>query len=115
MDVFQEKVGLVAIPVAPSVGEERVGGGGMVGTAVIVSVTGILAGLPCAPVAVTMIVAVYVPAVSPVVLILAVIAPAFVPDVGERVSQVWLSVALQVIVPPPVLETERDWGAGLVP
>ena len=84
-------------------------------TVVMVRVTGILAGLPCAPVAVTMIVAVYVPAVSPVVLILAVIAPAFVPDVGERVSQVWLSVTLQVIVPPPVFETERDWGAGLVP
>ena len=29
VDVFQEKVGLVAIPVAPSVGEERVGGRGV--------------------------------------------------------------------------------------
>lgn len=53
------------------------------------------------------------PAASPAVLTLAVIVPAFVPLVGVSVSHAALSEALQVSVPPPVLDTPIVFAAGL--
>jgi hypothetical protein len=44
-----------------------------------------------------------------------VIVPVPVPEVGETVNQVALSLADQVKVPPPVLLILRVWFAGLPP
>ena len=44
-----------------------------------------------------------------------VIVPAFVPLAGETLSQLALSDAVQLIVPPPVLLTDSVLAAGLAP
>ena len=55
------------------------------------------------------------PATSPAVFTLAAIVPAFVPLVGVSVSQAALSLAAQVSVPLPVLDTPIICAAGLAP
>ena len=44
-----------------------------------------------------------------------VVAEGAVPEVGLTLSQVWLGLAVQLSVPPPVLLIDRDWPAGLLP
>ena len=63
--------------------------------------------LVVAPVAVTVMAAVWVPAVNPVRFTLAVTVPLLVPETGLRVNHVELSEALQVKVPPPTFDTAR--------
>jgi hypothetical protein len=41
--------------------------------------------------------------------------PLLVPEAGLTANQLWLSLALQVSVPPPVLLMLRVWLAGLLP
>ena len=68
-----------------------------------------------APVAITVIVAEYVPRDSPFVLTTALIEPAPVPLAGSSVSHVASSVADQLSVPPPEFVTEIDCAAGSAP
>jgi hypothetical protein len=73
-----------------------------VGAAVTVKVTGTETFV--APVAPSVMVALYVPAVREPVAAVTVIVPVFpVPEAGETVSHEALSLAVQVRVPPPVL------------
>src|SRR5262245_60981562 len=67
----------------------------------MVRVTGIVTGVLVAPVAEIVIVPLYVPAVRPVMLTEAVTVAGAVPEVGLRLSQVALSLALKLSVPPP--------------
>ena len=46
---------------------------------------------------------------------LAVTVPVLVPDAGERVNHPAVSLAVQVSVPPPVLEILNVLGAGVAP
>lgn len=78
-----------------------------------VSVTG--TDTAVAPVALTVMVPLWVPAVSAPVVTVAVTVPLLVPEAGLTVSQLVLSLADQVSVPPPVLLIVSDWGAGLLP
>ena len=71
------------------------------GAAVTVNVTGTVTGV--VPVALRVMVALYVPAVREPVATLAVSVPLPVPEDGLNVSQLALSVADQLSVPPPVL------------
>ena len=57
----------------------------------------------------------YVPAASPERVTLALMVPALVPACGPIVSQLACSFALQVSVPPPVLDTVMVWAAGFAP
>jgi hypothetical protein len=86
---------------------------GGTGAAATVRVTGIV--FDVVPLAVTVIVAFIVPAARPAVLTLAVTAPLPEPDAGLKVSQVALSLADQLRVPPPVLLMLSTWAAGLLP
>ena len=63
--------------------------------------------LVVAPVAVTVMAAVWVPAANPVRFTLAVTVPLLVPETGLRVNHAELSEALQVKVPPPTFDTAR--------
>ena len=74
---------------------------GGTGAAVTVKVTGTETGE--APVAVNVIVAVYVPVASVPKVVVTVAEPLPVPDAGESVNHAALSLADQVSVPPPVL------------
>lgn len=67
------------------------------------------------PTAVIVIVAVYVPAVRAPVAAVTVTAPLPVPDAGPSVSQLALSLADQVRVPPPILLMLSVCVAGLLP
>ena len=71
-------------------------------TGFIVSVTGMLTGEFVAPVAVIVIVALYVSAVRPAMLTDRVTLSLFVPPVGLRLSHVALSLTDQFNVPPPI-------------
>ena len=55
------------------------------------------------------------PAVRDPVVTVAVTVPFPVPEAGLTVSQLALSLADQVSVPPPVLLIVSDWDAGLPP
>jgi hypothetical protein len=57
----------------------------------------------------------YVPAASDPVAALTVIAPLALPEPGETDSQLALSLADHVSVPPPVLLILSVWFAGLLP
>lgn len=83
--------------------------------AVIVSVTGMVLGVFVAPMALMVIVALYVPAVRPVMLMLMVEEPDPVPVAGLGVSHVTSSVTVQLSVPPPVLDIVRVWLVGFAP
>ena len=83
------------------------------GAAVTVNVTGIEMGL--APVAASVMVAVWGPAESVPVATVTVTVLFPVPDAGLSVSQAALSPAVQLKVPPPVLLTLKAWLAGLPP
>ena len=72
-------------------------------------------GEPVAPVAVTVTSVVYVPAARPLIEGVTVIVPEFVPLVGDTLSHVALSDAVQSIDPPPVLLTDSVLAAGLAP
>lgn len=85
----------------------------MVDAAVTVSVTGTETAV--APVALTVMVPLYVPAVSDPVVTVAVVVPFPVPEAGLTVSQAAVSLADQMSVPPPVLLIVSDWGTGLPP
>ena len=102
-----------AVAVKASVVGETESAGGVGG--LTVSVTVIVFGEPVAPVAVTVISVVYVPAASPVIDGVTVIVPAFVPLVGDTLSHVALSDAVQSIVSPPVLLTASVLAAGSEP
>ena len=83
--------------------------------AVTVKETGIDCGELVAPVPVTVIEVVYVPAESPVTLALAASEPAPVPAAGETESQEAVLVAFQLKVPVPELVMLTVWAEGLVP
>ena len=55
------------------------------------------------------------PAASPLIDGVTVTVPAFVPLPGDTLSHVALSDAVQSIEPPPVLDTESVFAAGLAP
>src|SRR5437016_14598109 len=78
-----------------------------------VRVTGMV--LVVAPLAVTVMAAVWVPAVNPVRFTLAVTVPLLVPETGLRVNHVELSEALQVKVPPPTFDTATLLPEAFVP
>ena len=86
---------------------------GGIGGAVTVKVTGIETEV--APVAASIIVAVYVPVASVPKVVVTVAEPLPVPDAGESVNHAALSLADQVSVPPPVLLIVRLWAVGLAP
>ena len=69
-------------------------------------VTATLCGLLVAPAAVTVMVPLYVPGASPATFAETVRVAAFVPDVGATLSQVALSLTLQLSVPLPELLIE---------
>jgi hypothetical protein len=83
------------------------------------SVTATVCGVLVAPGAVTVIVPLYVPAAKPEMFTAAATVLGAVPEVGETLSQlppeVVEAAAVQVIVPPPVLEISTFWFAGLDP
>ena len=83
--------------------------------AVTVNETGIDCGELVAPVPVSVIEAVYVPAESPVTLAVAASEPGPVPDAGETESQEAVLVAFQLKVPVPELVMLTVWAEGLVP
>jgi hypothetical protein len=78
-----------------------------------VSVTGTETAV--APVALTVMVPLCVPAVSAPVVTVAVTVPLLVPEAGLTVNQLVLALADQVSVPPPVLLIVNNLGAGLLP
>ena len=55
------------------------------------------------------------PADRPLIDGVTVIVPEFVPLVGETLSQVAFSDAVQFIDPPPVLDTDSVFAAGFAP
>ena len=67
------------------------------------------------PVAVIVMMPVCVPTVSDPMVGLMVTVPLPVPEAGESVSQVTLSLAVQLRVPPPVFLMLSVWAAGLPP
>jgi hypothetical protein len=80
-----------------------------------VSVTGIVCGVFDAPVAVRVIVALWVAAWRPFVLtdkVTESVSVVVVPEVAFKVNQVWLSVIDHVSVPPPGLVMFRSWKVG---
>src|SRR3990172_8349429 len=83
--------------------------------AATVNVTPIVFGLPVAPLAVAVIVAVYVPVASPVGLTetLTVALPA--PAASDVLNHAAVSLTVHVSVPPPVLLIVRLWATGAVP
>jgi hypothetical protein len=80
-----------------------------------VNVTGIVFGEPSAPVAVTVMSVVYVPAARPLIVGVTVMVPELVPLAGATLSHVALSDAVQSIDPAPVLLTDSVLAAGLEP
>jgi len=78
-----------------------------------VSVTGTETAV--APVALTVMVPLWVPAVSAPVVTVAVTVPLLVPEAGLTVNQLVLALADQVSVPPPVLLIVSNLGAELLP
>jgi hypothetical protein len=78
-----------------------------------VSVTGTETAV--APVALTVMVPLCVPAVSAPVVTVAETVPLLVPEAGLTVNQLVLALADQVSVPPPVLLIVNNLGAGLLP
>jgi len=89
------------------------GGGGGAGAVVTVNVTGTLTDE--APVALSVIMPVWVPGPVTPVITLTITTPLFVPDARLSVSHGTLSVAVQLSVPLPVLLMFSVWVAGLVP
>ncbi len=85
------------------------------GAVVIVSETITVCGVFVEPDAVIVIGVLTVPAVMPAVLTLTVMVPGPVPEAGLRLSQLALSVAVQLNVPLPELEMEMVLFAGLLP
>ena len=83
--------------------------------AVTVNETGIDCGEFVAPVPMTVIDAVYVPAESPVTLAVAENAPGPVPDAGVTASHEAVLVAFQLRVPVPELVMFTVWTEGLLP
>jgi hypothetical protein len=82
--------------------------------------TGISCGVLEAPVAVMVIVALYVPAFSPEILaetltVLVLLTPVDEPDVGDNVSQLASSLTPQFRVPPPEFQMLSVLFDGLVP
>jgi hypothetical protein len=100
-------------PPCCAVNDRLVGLAPMAGGAVTVKVTGTV--MVVAPVALRVIVVLYVPAVREPVAAEREMVLLPVPDAGLTVSQVALSLADQVKVPPPVLLILRVWLAGLPP
>lgn len=86
-----------------------------VGAALSVRVTGTVCGVLVAPEAVTVTVAVCVPAAKPEMLTPAVMEPFPLPEVGPTVNQAALSLTLQLSVPEPEFDTAKVWFAGLDP
>ena len=80
-----------------------------------VKVTGTLTGVLVAPVALMVIVPLYVPAARPVMSTEAVSVEGAVPLVGLTVSHGALSLAVKLSVPAPVLLMLIVWLAGLLP
>lgn len=103
-----------AAPCVPE-NERLVGLRPIVGLAATVKVTGMVRGVLVAPVASTVIVALYVPAVRPARLTLAVKEPLPVPEAGLKVNHEALSLVLQASVPVPVFEIDTVCELGLVP
>jgi hypothetical protein len=87
----------------------------VVAGAVTVNETGIDCGEFVAPVPMTVIEAVYVPAERPVTLTVAASEPAPVPDAGETESQEAVLVAFQLKVPVPEFVMFTVWAEGLLP
>src|SRR4051812_6497333 len=83
--------------------------------ALTVNVTGIVAGEPPAPLAVTVTSVVYVPGARPEVSGVTAIVPAPVPLAGATLSQLAFSDAVQFSEPPPVFVTLSVLAAGLEP
>jgi hypothetical protein len=81
----------------------------------MVKLTGIDWGVLVAPVAVTLIVAEYVPAASPGMIAVAVNEPAPVPEVGEMESHGASVLTLQLNFPVPELEIATACPGGLLP
>jgi len=81
----------------------------------MVNVTGTVCGVLVAPVAVMVIVPLYVPALKPEIAAVIVIVPGAVPLVGESVSHAALDEVVQFNVPPPELEMFNACVAGLLP
>ena len=89
------------------------GGGGGAGAVVTVKVTGTLTDE--APVALSVIMPLWVPGLVVPGITLTIRTPLFVPDVRLSVIHGTLSVAVQLSVPLPVLLMFSVWVAGLVP
>ena len=85
--------------------ETDVAGGGVVE---MVSVTGMVLGLPFTPEAVTITVPVYVPAEREAEFTETETVPELEPDAGETESQDWLPETVHESVPCPTFETEKD-------
>jgi hypothetical protein len=85
----------------------------IVGGAATAKVTGTVTEV--APVAVIVIVPVWLPVARPPVAAVRVTVPLPVPEIGDAVSQAALSLTDHVNVPPPVLLMVRVWFAGLTP
>ena len=83
--------------------------------ATMVKSTGMVCGVLVAPVPVTVMVVVYVPAASPGTITVAVNELGAVPETGERASQGAVVVTLQSNVPLPELEIVTVCGAGSLP
>ena len=80
-----------------------------------VKLTGIDWGVLVAPVAVTLIVAEYVPVASPMIFAVVVNAPALVPAGGEMESHEASVLTLQLNFPVPELEIATACPGGLLP
>ena len=85
---------------------------GGTGAAITVSVTGTDCGVLVAPVAVIVIVPLYVPAVRLAVFTLTVTVLGAEPEAGLRVNHAALSLTDQLMVPPPVFVMLSVWLAG---
>lgn len=83
--------------------ESEAGVAEMVTGDVTVSVTGTVALAAVEPKAVSVIVPVYVPAVSPLPFAVTVTVAGVVPELGVTVSQVAELVAVKIVLPPPEL------------
>jgi hypothetical protein len=87
--------------------------GGDTGAVATVNVTGTVTEAP--PVALNVIVPLWVPTAVVPVTTLAVTTPLPVPEARLSVNQAALSLAVQLSVPPPVLLMLKVWVAGLAP
>ena len=94
-------------------GTVKGGGGGGAGAVVTVNVTGTLTNE--APVALSVIMPLWVPGPVAPVITLTITTPLFVPDARLSVIHGALSVAVQLSVPLPVLLMFSVWVAGLAP